>query len=93
MGPGMRRYRAEPKFLTAEQQCGVRILGELRATGMRPLAQLEHALEADPVIGPRLDHAVSSSGAGGPTWQAPSMVLLLVDQAIDRAVGFDLTHP
>jgi hypothetical protein len=77
MALGTRRYKAVPMFFTAEHQCAARMLGELRAAGMRPLAQLERALAADPTIGPRLDHEVSSSGAGGQTWQGPSMVQLL----------------
>ena len=89
----MRRYKAVPRFLTAEHQCAVRILGELRTAGMRSLADLDRALAADPIIGPRLNHPVSSSGAGGQTWQGPSLVVWLVDHAITQAGGFDLPAP
>lgn len=90
MGLGVRRFKAVPMFFTAEQQCAARILGELRPAGLQALEDLERALAADSVIGPRLGHEVSSSGAGGQTWQAPPMVQLLLDRAIGSAEGFDL---
>jgi hypothetical protein len=90
MGLGMRRYKAVPRVFTVEQQCAARMLGELRAGGIEGLRELERALAADSVIGPRLDHEVSSSGAGGQTWQAQPMVQVLVDRVIADAGGFDL---
>lgn len=90
---GMRRYKAVPRFLTAEHQCAVRMLGELRTVGMQSLADLDRALAADPIIGHRLNHTVSSSGAGGQTWQGPSLIVWLVDHAITQAGGFDLPAP
>jgi hypothetical protein len=87
----MRRYKAVPTTLTAEQQCGARVLGELREAAALPaLAELDSALASDPVIGPRLDHEVTSIGAGGQTWQGASMILLLVDRAVPKAPGFVL---
>jgi hypothetical protein len=64
--------------------------GELRADGIKGLRDLERARAADSVIGPRLDHEVSSSGGGGQTWQAQSMVQVLVDRVIEGAGDFDL---
>jgi hypothetical protein len=93
MGLGTRRYKVVPIVLSAEQQCGVRMLGELQAGGMQALTELERALADDPTIGPRLDREVSSSGAGGHTWQAFPLVLSLVDRAISDADGFDLEGP
>jgi hypothetical protein len=91
IGSGMRRYKALPRVLTADQQCAARTLGDLRQARMEPLMQLEGALAADPTIGPRLDHAVASAGAGGGgPWQAASLTLTLVDEAIAAAGGFDL---
>jgi hypothetical protein len=90
MGPGIRRFKAVPMVFTAEQQCAARVLGELRAAGMPQLTRLDQALAADPTVGPRLDHQVSSIGAGGQTWQASSLIQLLVDYAIKQAGGFDL---
>lgn len=90
LGAGMRRYKAVPRFFTAEHQCAIRMLGELRTAGMQSLADLDRALAADPIVGPRLNHVISSSGAGGQTWQGPSMVQWLVDHAITQAGGFDL---
>ena len=97
MGLGIPRYKAIPRFFTAEQQCAIRLLGELRAEGMQPLANLDETLAADPTIGPRLrGQSVASFGAGGGAWQGPSMIQLLVDRAIggveafdDRAVAWD----
>jgi hypothetical protein len=63
VGPG-RLYRAVPRVLTAEQMCGSRTLGELWEAGHPQLAELAEALKNEPTIGPRLDHEVSSSGAG-----------------------------
>jgi Apea-like HEPN len=89
LGRSTRRYAAIPRFLTAEHQCAVRILGELRTSGMQSLADLDRTLAADPIVGPRLNHPVSSSGAGGQTWQGPSLIVWLVDHAITQAGGFD----
>jgi hypothetical protein len=89
-GPLLGRYKAVQYVFTIEQQCAIRMLGELRADGMAELEELERALAADPIIGARLDQDVSSSGAGGQTWQAPSLVQVLVDRVIDRAGGFEL---
>jgi hypothetical protein len=89
--PGMRRYKAASTWLTAEQQCAARVLGELRESGMTELARLDRALADDPVIGPRIEaSSVSSFGAGGGAMQGPSMTLLLVDSAVGEAGGFDL---
>src|SRR5204862_350365 len=71
-------------------QCAVRMLGELRTAGMQSLAHLDRALTTDPIIRPRLDHVVLSSGAGGHTWQGPSLVQWIVDHAITQAGGLDL---
>jgi hypothetical protein len=90
LGIGTRRFKAVQRVFTVEQQCAIRILGELRATGMRELHELERALAADSVIGPRLDHDVSSSGGGGQTWQAGPMVQMLVDRVIESADGLEL---
>jgi len=97
-GPGPeehlpRRYKAVPVSLTAEQQCAARVLGELRQAAIQPLADLDRALAADPVIGPRLDHEVSSSSRGGQTWQAASMIQQLVDRVIGVATLFNLPPP
>jgi hypothetical protein len=91
LGVGGRSYKAVPIVFTAEQQCAARMLGELREAGMEPLADLVQALRADPTIGPRLSgQSVTSFGAGGHAWQAPSMIQLLVDRALTDGGGFDL---
>jgi hypothetical protein len=90
IGPGIRRFKAVPMVFTAEQQRAARVLGELRAAGIPQLTRLDQALAADPTVGPRLDHQVSSIGAGGQTWQGSSLIQLLVDYAIKQAGGFDL---
>jgi hypothetical protein len=87
----MRRYRAATMSLTAEQQCAIQVLGELRETGFESLARLEAALAADPAIGPRTRaSSVTSFGAGGGAMQAVSSIQLLVDRAVSEASGFDL---
>jgi hypothetical protein len=93
-GPLMRRYRAHPMILSADRQCAVRVLGEVRQAGMNELSDLDHALTSDNVIGQRIGgDSVVSLGAGGAAWQAPSLVLLLVEQAIDRTGGFHIAEP
>ena len=90
LGLGTRRYKAVPRFFTAEQQCAIRLLGELREAGMQSLADVDAALAADTTIGPRLSgQSVMSFGAGGGAWQGPSMVQLLVDRAISSVEAFD----
>lgn len=89
--PGLpRRYKAVPVVFSAEQQCATRMLGELREAGFRPLANLEAALAADPAIGPRLDHVVSSMSRGGGAWQTESLIRELVDRVIRVATLFEL---
>jgi hypothetical protein len=89
-GPILGRYKAVQYVFSIEQQCAIRMLGELRADGMAELDELERALAADSIIGSRVDQDVSSSGAGGQTWQASSLVHVFVDRVIDRAGGFKL---
>src|SRR3954465_2695601 len=48
LGPGARRYVGFTTFYSAEQQCGVRMLGELRTEGLQSISELEQALAADP---------------------------------------------
>jgi hypothetical protein len=86
----MREYKRMPVVLTAEQQCGARILGELRVSNFGPLIKLDETLVADPTIGPRLDRPVVSAGAGGQPWQASSLILTLVDEAVGAANSFEL---
>jgi hypothetical protein len=92
-GPFLGRYKAVEHLITIEQQCAIRMLGELRANGMSELDEVERALAADSIIGSRLDQEVSSSAAGGQTWQGSSLVQVLVDRVIDRAGGFKLDPP
>lgn len=87
--PGMRRYKALPTVIASDRQCALRVLGELRETSMDELADLERALAADAVIGPRTrGDSVISFGAGGGAWQVSSLVLMLVEHAIIEAGGF-----
>jgi hypothetical protein len=90
LAPGIRNYRAIPRVLTVEQQCAARILSEMFAAGAPMLDGLTQAIGRDPTIGPRIDHAVISTGAGGGTWQTQGLVQLLIDGAIEQAGGFDL---
>lgn len=85
-------WTAVTHVFSAEQQCASRMLGELRASGLAELDDLERALADDPIIGQRLDQEVSSSGAGGGTWQAAGLVQALVDRVIERADGFQLDN-
>jgi hypothetical protein len=87
---GSRLFRPNKKVYTAEQQCAARILGELWQDPTPALQDLIQAMEQDPKIGPRLDHAVMSTGGGGTTWQAQGQVQLLIDHALEMAGGFDL---
>ena len=88
---GMRIYRATTMSLTAEQQCAIHLLGELRAAGFEPLTRLEEALSADLAIGPRVGaSSVTSFGAGGGAMQALSSIQLLVDRAVGEARRFEL---
>jgi hypothetical protein len=86
--PGTGRFTAVARVWSIEQQCAVRVLGELRVKGMAELGELEAALADDPVIGPRLDHEVTSSGGGGTNWQPLSLVQAFVDRVLDRSDGF-----
>jgi hypothetical protein len=83
------RYKAVPRVFSVEQYAA-RMLGVLRAEGMTELAELESALASDPIIGPRLDQNVTSTGAGGQNWQPGSLVQMFVDRVLDEADGFDI---
>lgn len=74
-------------MLSGEQQCAVRVVGELREAAWAPVVALDQALADDSVVGPRLDHDVTSSGAGGQTWQAASLVVGLVDSVFAADVA------
>jgi len=84
------RFSAVTRVFSVEQQCALRVLGELREKGMAELGELEVALADDPVIGPRLDHELTSSAGGGTNWQAPSLVQTFVDRVLERSDGFKL---
>jgi hypothetical protein len=87
MGQGMRRYKAVPTLFTAEQQCAARLLSEFRQAGFGPLAVLDSALAADPVVGPRIaGESLMSFGAGGGAFQGPGLIQLLVDVALSEGV-------
>jgi hypothetical protein len=91
LGPAIRSYTAVPRVLSAEQQCAMRVVDEMRGARTEPLVNLEQALATDPVIGPRLQgDSVTSFGAGGGAWQSPSVILILVDRAVDEADRFEL---
>ena len=89
--PGVpRRYLALPRVISAEQQCAARLLRELREGELPSVAALDRLLAVDEVIGPRLDHEISSSGGGGQTWQAQALIQQLVDQVVGTAPLFNL---
>ena len=72
---GMRRFRAHRMVFSAERQCAIRALGELREAGVEQISDLEDALERDPVIGPRVGgDSVISFAAGGGAFQTWSLV-------------------
>jgi len=87
----MRRFRAVPMWLSAEHQCAIQALNELRSMGFAELSRLEEALIADDIVGPRTRaSSVLSLGAGGAATQLETLIQLLVDQAISQTPGFDL---
>jgi len=88
---GMRRFRAHRMVFSAERQCAIRALGELREAGVEQISDLEDALERDPVIGPRVGgDSVISFAAGGGAFQTWSLVLMLVEHVIEQAGGFEV---
>jgi hypothetical protein len=86
------RWTAVTHVFSVEQQCATRMLGKLRASGLTELDELEAALADDPIIGPRLDQNVVSSGAGGGNWQPASLVQTFLDRVIEKADGFGLEN-
>jgi hypothetical protein len=85
-----RMYTFVAESMSAEQVCVERILGELWQAGDSRLLDVHQAMEQDAVLGPRLDHAVVSAGAGGGTWQALQLVRQLFVAGITQTGGFDL---
>jgi len=82
-------FRLFPDIWDPVRVCAVRELGEM-ADGLTEYRDLVAALEADPIIGPRLgNEVVGGAGLGGGSWQVLSLARELVDGVIKVSGGLD----